>query len=128
MRGRPDEIAGMLRSLTGWTQEEIRDAFGGECVRTTPERANECPSVRRQTFKRPGTQAGRERGETNDGRGNHLAGYMRGWGRVPPLKIQWTQEELASMRAWDRRIDQEAGTDDENDADAKEEDACEFEA
>lgn len=58
-----------------------------------------------------------------------MAGYMRGWGRVPPLKIQWTQEELASMRAWDRRIDQEAGTDDENDADAKEEeDACESEA
>ena len=33
------------------------------------------------------------------------------------------------MRAWDRRIDQEEGTDDENDADAnEEEDACESEA
>ena len=53
-----------------------------------------------------------------------MADYMRGWGSVPPLKIQWTEAELASMRAWDRLIDRETGMEEEDSADEKEEETC----
>ena len=76
MRGRPEEIAGMLRSLTGWTQEEIRNAFGGECEGTTPERAKESPSVRRQTFMRATTDAHRPRTRRDERREGNSFGWL----------------------------------------------------
>ena len=59
MKGTPQEITGMLRSLSGWTQQEIRETFGrygerkktvgadGPCTRTT-QADERTPEMRRK--------------------------------------------------------------------------------